>query len=44
MIKCYFGLPGCGKTTILTAIAQRERKKKDTTISTQIFIVRTVLN
>lgn len=28
MIKCYFGLPGCGKSTILTAIAQRELKRK----------------
>ena len=27
MIKCYFGVPGCGKTTILTKIAQKKRKK-----------------
>lgn len=27
MIKCYFGVPGCGKTTILTKTARRELKK-----------------
>jgi broad-specificity NMP kinase len=42
MIKCYFGLPGCGKTTILTAIAQREIKKNDINMFTQIFIVTVV--
>lgn len=28
MIKCYFGVPGCGKTTQLTKIAIKELKKK----------------
>lgn len=27
MITCYFGVPGCGKTTILTKIAQKELKR-----------------
>lgn len=27
MITCYFGVPGCGKTTILTKRAQKELKK-----------------
>lgn len=27
MITCYFGVPGCGKTTILTKIAQKELSK-----------------
>lgn len=27
LITCYFGVPGCGKTTILTRIAQKELKK-----------------
>lgn len=27
MITCYFGVPGCGKTTLLTKIAQKELKK-----------------
>lgn len=27
MVTLYFGLPGCGKTTILTAIAQKELRK-----------------
>jgi hypothetical protein len=26
-VSCFFGLPGCGKTTILTALAQKELKK-----------------
>lgn len=26
MITCYFGVPGCGKTTLLTKIAQKELK------------------
>ena len=28
MIKCYFGVPGCGKTTQLTKIAIKELKRK----------------
>lgn len=28
MITCYFGVPGCGKTTLLTKIAIKELKKK----------------
>lgn len=28
MIKCYFGVPGCGKTTQLTKIAIKELKKR----------------
>lgn len=27
MITCYFGVPGCGKTTLLTKLAQEELKK-----------------
>ena len=27
MITCYFGVPGCGKTTLLTKIAQKELKR-----------------
>ncbi len=27
MISCYFGVPGCGKTTLLTKLATRERKR-----------------
>ena len=27
MITLYFGVPGCGKTTVLTAIAQKELKR-----------------
>lgn len=27
MITCYFGVPGCGKTTILTRIAQKELRR-----------------
>ena len=27
MITCYFGVPGCGKTTLLTKIAQMELKR-----------------
>lgn len=27
MITCYFGVPGCGKTTLLTKFAVRERKR-----------------
>lgn len=27
MITCYFGTPGCGKTTLLASIAQKELKK-----------------
>jgi zona occludens toxin (predicted ATPase) len=26
-VTCYYGLPGCGKTTVLTAIAQRELRR-----------------
>ncbi|MCM1363595.1 MAG: zonular occludens toxin domain-containing protein [Faecalibacterium sp.] len=29
MITCYFGVPGCGKTTLLTKIAQKELKRID---------------
>lgn len=29
MITCYFGVPGCGKTTILTKIAQKELRKRE---------------
>lgn len=28
MITCYFGIPGCGKSTILTATARKELRKK----------------
>lgn len=27
MITCYFGVPGCGKTTLLTMLAQKELRK-----------------
>ena len=27
MITCYFGVPGCGKTSILACLAQRELKR-----------------
>lgn len=27
MIKCYFGLPGCGKSTFLAMLAQKELKR-----------------
>lgn len=27
MITCYFGVPGCGKTTLLTSIAQKELRR-----------------
>jgi len=27
MIKCYFGVPGCGKTTTLVKVARKEQKR-----------------
>ena len=27
MISCYFGVPGCGKTTLLTKLAIKEKKR-----------------
>lgn len=29
-VKLYFGLPGCGKTTLLTALALDAVKRKNT--------------
>ena len=27
MLTCYFGVPGCGKTTLLTKLAVKELKR-----------------
>ncbi len=38
MISCYFGLPGCGKTSILARLAVSEQKKIDLGISRYKYV------
>jgi hypothetical protein len=38
MISCYFGLPGCGKTTILAKLAVTEQRKIDQGLSRYKFV------